>query len=75
VILPLTSSRLLIGSHEDLNISAHKWREAVARCSLEYFIGGELSEENHILRKHIGEDASPLTKAELEEIVITSMLE
>ena len=68
VILPLTSTRLLVGAREGFCVSGHNWPEAIARCSLEYFIADEISNTNRLLQGRIAEDAAPLTRAELEEI-------
>lgn len=69
VILPLTSRRLLVGVREGFSVSEHIWPEAIARCSLEYFIANENSYAYRLLQGLIGEDAAPLTKAELEDII------
>lgn len=68
VILPLTSTRLLVGAREGFCVSGHNWPKAIARCSLEYFIANEKSDTNRLLQGRIAEDAAPLTRVELEEI-------
>jgi len=69
VILPLTSRRLLVGARNEFDVSRHNWPEAIARCSLEYFIANKYSGANCLLQGHIAKDAAPLTRAELEEII------
>jgi hypothetical protein len=73
VILPLTPNRFLIGACEDFAVSEHNWPEAIARCSLEYFIANENSDANRLLQESIAEDAALITKAELEEIITEIM--
>jgi hypothetical protein len=75
VVLPLTSSRLLVGACEGFVVSAHNWPEAIARCSLEYFIANDNSEINRLLQGSIAEDAAPLTTEELEDIITEVMNE
>jgi len=75
VVLPLTPSRFLIGAGECFGVSGHIWPEAIARCSLEYFIAKEDSDANRILQGRIAEDAAPLTSAELEDIFTKVMNE
>lgn len=75
VILPLTSRRLLFGAREGFPMSGHIWPEAIARCSLEYFIANENSYANRLLQGLIGEDATLLTRAELEDIISEIMNE
>ncbi|MFB0552700.1 MAG: DUF4238 domain-containing protein [Phycisphaerae bacterium] len=75
VILPLTSRRLLVGAREGFSVSGHIWPEAIARCSLEYFIANENSYANLLLQGLIGEDADLLTRAELEDIISEIMNE
>ena len=69
VVLPLTASRLLVGACEGFIVSEHNWPETIARCSLEYFIANDNSDINSFLQGMIAEDAAPLTRAELEEII------
>jgi len=73
VVLPLTSSRLLVGACEGFVVSDHNWPEAIARCSLEYFISNDNSDINRLLQGSIAEDAAPLTREELEEIITEVM--
>jgi hypothetical protein len=42
---------------------------------LEYFIAHETSDENSLLRERIGEEAYPLTKEQMEEIIVEVMNE
>lgn len=73
VLLPLSSSRVLIGAHEYDAVIPPDLRQAIARCSLEYFIAAEQSEANNLFKNVIGQDADPLTRAELENIITELM--
>jgi hypothetical protein len=75
VILPLNPRRLLVGAREGFAVSGHTLPEAIARCSIEYFIANENSDANRLLQERIAEDAAPLTRAELEEIITEIMKE
>lgn len=69
VILPLSSATALVGATERSNVLPAKVREALARCSLEYFIAGDNSEANNLLQEQIGQDAALLTTEEMERVV------
>ena len=73
VFLPLNSCKFLVGIREKPNISEQLLPGAIARCSLEYFVAEEESDKYRSLQEQIGEDASPLTRAELEEIITKTM--
>ena len=75
VLLPLGPHTLLVGSYGGLAPSVSDLRQALARCSLEYFIAHENSDENNLLREQIGEDAHLLTKEQMEEIIVEIMNE
>lgn len=73
VLLPLNSRKFLVGTRDSFSISEQLLPEAIARCSLEYFVAEEESDTNRSLQEKIGEDASPLTRAELEDIITEVM--
>lgn len=73
VFLPLRPHTLLVGSCDGRFPLISDLRKALARCSLEYFIAHEDSDENHLLKDQIGEDAYLLTKEQMEEIIIDVM--
>jgi hypothetical protein len=73
VILPLNSRKILVGTQRRFNISEKLLPEAIARCSLEYFVAEEDSDTNLYLQKQIGEDAYPLTKEQMEDIITESI--
>lgn len=75
VVLPLSSTRALVGAREGVGVLPPDLRQALARCSLEYFIAGEKSDANSLIQDEIGEDAAPLTRAEMEEIITELMKE
>jgi len=69
VILPLSSSRALIGAPHAVASLPAAGQEAAARCSFEYFIAAEKSTENEALQASIGHDCDVLTREEIEAIV------
>lgn len=69
VFLPLDARTLLVAAIPGFSANHHNLREAIARCSLEYFIATDRSSANELLKDRIGVDAALLTKAELEEIL------
>jgi hypothetical protein len=69
VLLPLDPGRVLVGALDGFTGIHSGLREAIARCSLEYFIATENSCANELLRDQIGMDAALLTQAELEAMV------
>ena len=69
VFLPLTPGRILVGACESFNSLPPGLRQALAHCSLEYFIAAQKSEANSLLKEQIGEDAAILKQEELEEII------
>ena len=73
VFLPLSPHTLLVGSRDGRSPSISNLRQALARCSLEYFVAHENSDENSLLREQIGEEAYPLTKEQMEEIIVEVM--
>lgn len=75
VILPLSSTRALVGGRERIGVLPLDLRQATARCTLEYFISAERSDANNLLQDKIGEHAAPLTRAEMEEIITESLRE
>jgi len=75
VLLPLDPGRILVGARDGFTGVPSGLREAIARCSLEYFIATENSHANELLRDQIGTDAALLTQAELEDMVNEIMQE
>lgn len=69
VFLPLDPRTVLVGARGHLSGPPAGLPEAVARCSLEYFVAAEDSPAMRLLAQHIGTEALPLTPAELEAIV------
>jgi Protein of unknown function (DUF4238) len=68
-ILPITPTRVLVGASESYRPNAEDIRVGIARCSLEFFIAAEDSDENASLAKLIGSDALLLTDTELNDIL------
>jgi hypothetical protein len=73
LFLPLSPRLSLVGSRDGLSPSISELRQALARCSLEYFIAHESSDKNRFLQKQIGEDAHLFTKEQMEETILKIM--
>ena len=69
VYLPLSPSAILIGTGEDEVVLPRNLSREVARCSLEYFIASENSEENRRLRREVGQSAAFISDEEITEVV------
>jgi hypothetical protein len=69
VFLPLDPRRVLVGARDGFTGVHSGLREAIARCSLEYFIAAENSCANELLTDQIGSDAALLTQAELDDMI------
>lgn len=69
VFLPLSPRRVLIGAREGNYSCPPDLQQAIARCSLEYFIAHKNCDVNSSLKEYIGEYAPILTKEQLEEII------
>lgn len=69
VVLPISSSKLLIGSTKDYSIDICKVSEAIVACSLDYFISRENRPENIKLAEHIAELAKIVSDEEIEDIL------
>lgn len=74
VFLPVDSQRVLIGSHEGTVTDVPPdLSNAIARCSLEYFISAENTDQHEALRDQIGAEAHMLDQSEIEDIVNKSL--
>ena len=73
LFLPLSPHTLLVGSRDGNPPIVSELRQALARCSLEYFIAHENSDKNNLLREQVGEGAYPLTVEQMEEIIVEIM--
>lgn len=73
IFLPLSPHTLLVGACDDTAPVVSQLRQALARCSLEYFIAHKPSDENNLLREQIAEEAYPLTKEQMEELIAEIM--
>lgn len=69
VILPISTTRILIGSIKGYSININELPSAIAACSLEYFITNEESIENDNLSKIIAKNTAILTTSEIDEIL------
>jgi hypothetical protein len=68
-ILPIAPTRLLIGAKPRYRVNPQDIRTAIARCSLEFFIASEDSDENAALANLIGLDAPLLTDDQIQDVV------
>ena len=66
VYLPLTPDKVLVGVQPGFDAISADIQEAIARCSLEFFIGAENSKENRRLQREIGVDAIRFAKMEMK---------
>ncbi len=69
VYLPLSPSVILVGTAAGAASLPPNLNREVARCSLEYFISSEDSDENRYLSRQIGEGAAFISDAEVSQIV------
>jgi len=69
VYVPIGGTRVLVGAPQLIGSLPVSLYEAIARCSLEYFISDEASDTNEALKEAIGTDAALLTRAEMEAII------
>lgn len=75
VILPISSTKLLIGSAKKYSLNISEIPYAIASCSLDYFITSEKSPANQNLVKHISENAKLVTESEIENILSDLIME
>jgi hypothetical protein len=66
---PIDSSTLLIGTHDTKTLSLEEIRQAIARCSLEFFVSSADSERNRELQKIMGVDAELISKEEMDKVL------
>ncbi len=69
ILLPLESGKVLIGARPGYDEIPPGLCEAIARCSLEYFISAETSPAVSSLAEIIGSDAGLISQEEMEEMV------
>lgn len=75
VVLPISSTRILVGTAIKCSINIREIPKAIAACSLEYFICSEDSIENQILTEHISRSAKLVNDIELEQILNDFIME
>jgi len=69
VFLPLAPERLLVGTHSEFISGIRDLSQAIAGCSLEYFITHDNCEANDLLKDLIGRDAYLLSRSQMKEIL------
>lgn len=75
VILPISSTQLLVGASKDYQLNIHEIPEAIARCSLDYFIASKQSTNNEDLAQFISKNASMISDGQIEEILRDLMVD
>ncbi|MHB8483351.1 MAG: hypothetical protein ACYDBV_11560 [Nitrospiria bacterium] len=75
VFLPLSPNRVLVGSSKNHFLIPTRLTQALARCSIEYFIAHGNTDANKILQEQIGNEASLITKEDIEKIITDSIME
>lgn len=69
VYFPLSPNCILVGSKSDTEkLNIHEIQKAIAKCSLEYFIGSSDTKFNHI-HSNIGECANLLSMEEIHALI------
>ena len=69
VYLPIDSETVLVGANQHENTLPSDFVEAVAHCSLEYFVASENTETNRKLQRQIGANAILFTAEEKKKLV------
>jgi len=69
VILPISSTQLLVGATKNYQLKTHDIPKAIACCSLDYFISSEQSADNEELAKHISKNARMISESQIEDIL------
>lgn len=69
VILPISSSQLLVGSKKNYHLKIEDMPEAIACCSLDYFIASEQNAVNEEYAKHIAKNTKMISESEIEDIL------
>jgi Protein of unknown function (DUF4238) len=69
IVLPISSSRVVIGTGSDMPVLDFDLNEVIAACSRQFFISSRQSSEMDALHVRIGEQSEIITAEELEEIV------
>jgi hypothetical protein len=74
-LLPLTPSRMLVGSPGEYRVDSSVVRRAIARCSHEFFISNKYSDANERLAAEIESDSAIISEADLDQIVRDAIAE
>ncbi len=73
VVLPVSSNRFLVGEPAPFPVDSLTLKNAIAMCSLEFFIGSKNTDENKRLINKIGRNALPLTEDQAKQFVADRM--
>jgi hypothetical protein len=69
VILPISSTQLLVGATKNYQLNIHEIPEAITSCSLDYFIATKQSTNNEELAQYISKNTSMISDEQIEEIL------
>ena len=69
VYLPLDSRNVLVGALEEPRVLPHNLREAIARCSQEFFVAAEITDPLKMLQPCIATEANVISDREVEREV------
>ncbi len=69
IYLPLNSSNVLVGALQKPRILPYNLREAIARCSREFFVAAEITDSLKTLQPCIGTDANVISDREVKQRV------
>ena len=69
LFLPVSSSRVVVGSRERFTFSSNELQHHVARCSYDFFVAAANSDTNRQLMAAIRSEALPLSDEAIDELV------
>lgn len=75
VYLPIDRETVLVGAHQRERSVPDDFLEAIARCSLEYFVATKNTEMNRELQRKISTNTGLFTKAEVRKLVNEALFE
>jgi hypothetical protein len=75
ILLPISPRQVIVGCAENYAPDFSVLRDAIAGCSLEYFIADEITSDTEHLSWTISENSYLLTEAQMEELIDSIMTE
>jgi len=73
IFLPLSPERILVGSQTTTKMLPSHLRQAIARCSLEYFISASNETALGDLKEQIGKDAPIFSEEEMDNTIMEAI--